>query len=164
MSEPILQVRDLAVTFPTDEGPVRAVQDVSFDVQPGEVLAVVGESGSGKTVTAMSVMGLHPKNTRIEGSIKLLGDELLGMKPAELRARRGKDVAMIFQDPMTAMNPVFTVGYQIAEAIRIHTSRPARDRHGSGPLNCSMRWVCPNPTAGPVSIRTSSRAGCASGR
>ena len=122
MAEPILSVRDLEVTFPTDDGPVTAVREMSFDVSPGETLAIVGESGSGKTVTAMSVMGLHPKGTRVSGSINLLGDELVGMPVKQLRKLRGKDVAMIFQDPMTAMNPVFTVGSQISEAIRIHDS------------------------------------------
>ncbi len=122
MAEPILSVRDLEVTFPTDDGPVTAVREMSFDVSPGETLAVVGESGSGKTVTAMSIMGLHPKGTKVSGSINLLGDELVGMPVKQLRKLRGKDVAMIFQDPMTAMNPVFTVGSQISEAIRIHDS------------------------------------------
>ncbi len=128
MTEPILKVRDLGVTFPTDDGPVRAVQGMSFDVEPGEVLAVVGESGSGKTVTAMSIMGLHPKGTQVSGSINLLGDELVGMKASELRHRRGREVAMIFQDPMTAMNPVFTVGAQISEAIRIHNSSVSKEQ------------------------------------
>ena len=125
--ETILSVRDLEVTFPTDDGPVTAVREMSFDVSPGETLAVVGESGSGKTVTAMSIMGLHPKGTRISGSINLLGDELVDMPVKQLRHLRGKDVAMIFQDPMTAMNPVFTVGSQIAEAITIHDKSVKKD-------------------------------------
>jgi oligopeptide/dipeptide ABC transporter ATP-binding protein len=117
---PLLEVEGLTVTFPTDAGPVRAVSDVWFHVKEGETLAVVGESGSGKSVTGLSLMGLHPKSTRIEGSVRFEGRELLGLKENAWRALRGRDIAMIFQDPMTAMNPVFTVGDQIVEMLREH--------------------------------------------
>jgi peptide/nickel transport system ATP-binding protein len=118
--EPLLSVENLGVGFKTDAGLVQAVSDVSFDIYPGEVLAVVGESGSGKSVTALALMRLHPKNTEITGTVMFDGMDLLDLPEAQMRSIRGRDVAMIFQDPMTAMNPVFTVGEQIVEAIRVH--------------------------------------------
>src|SRR6056297_715474 len=117
---PLLKVDDLTVGFRTDAGTVKAVTDVSFEIRPGEVLAVVGESGSGKSVTALALMRLHPRNTDITGDVVFDGIDLLELTDAQMRSIRGRDIAMIFQDPMTALNPVFTVGEQIAEAIRIH--------------------------------------------
>ena len=122
MTEPLLSIKNLSVSFPTDDGVVDAVRDVSFDVRPGEVVSVVGESGSGKSVTAMSIMRLHPKTARMTGSITFDGRELLAVPEKEMRSLRGNDIAMIFQDPMTALNPVFTVGDQISEMILIHRS------------------------------------------
>lgn len=119
-TEPLLRVDHLEVGFPSKSGLVRAVTDVSFEVRPGETLAVVGESGSGKSVTALTVMRLHPKATRISGSIVFEGRDLLALGDDDMRAIRGNEIAMIFQDPMTALNPVFSVGSQIVEAIRIH--------------------------------------------
>jgi oligopeptide/dipeptide ABC transporter ATP-binding protein len=116
----LLVIEDLSVTFPTPDGDVQAVRGVSMTVDAGAVLGVVGESGSGKSVTMMAVMGLLPKSARITGSVRFRGQELLGMRSSEMRQFRGKQIAMIFQDPMTSMNPVFTIGYQIAEAIRVH--------------------------------------------
>jgi peptide/nickel transport system ATP-binding protein len=118
--EPILSVIDLSVAFQTDDGLVEAVNKVSFDVFPGEALGVVGESGSGKSVTAMAVMRLLPKSARITGEIRFHGTDLLAISDAEMRKLQGNRIAMIFQDPMTALNPVFTVGNQLVEAIRIH--------------------------------------------
>jgi peptide/nickel transport system ATP-binding protein len=120
MAEPLLEVMGLNVVFPTADGAVRAVSDVSFHIDPGEVLAVVGESGSGKSVMALSLLQLHANTTRIEGSARFDGRDLISMNDAEIREIRGNSIAMIFQDPMTALNPVFTVGSQIAEAIRAH--------------------------------------------
>ena len=117
---PLLRVRDLVVSFPTPEGVVRAVNGVDFEVRQGETLAIVGESGSGKSVAAMAVMGLLPVGTRVTGSVELAGRELLGLRERELRRIRGRDVAMVFQDAMTSLDPVFTVGSQIVEAIRAH--------------------------------------------
>lgn len=121
-AEPLLVVDGLNVGFPTKTGVVQAVTDVSFELRAGEVLAVVGESGSGKSVTALSIMRLHSKSTRVSGSVRFDGRELLTLSDEEMRRTRGSDIAMIFQDPMTALNPVFSVGDQIVEAIRIHSS------------------------------------------
>jgi peptide/nickel transport system ATP-binding protein len=115
-----LQVRDLRVTFDTDEGPVLAVNGVSFDVAAGEVLALVGESGCGKSMTAMSLMGLLPPTATRTGSLQLEGRELATLRPRDMREIRGRDISMIFQEPMTSLNPVFTVGYQIGEVLRRH--------------------------------------------
>jgi oligopeptide/dipeptide ABC transporter ATP-binding protein len=120
VAEPLLAVRDLTVDFPTHDGVVQAVRGVSFDLEPGRVLAVVGESGAGKSVTSLAIMGLLPKTARVGGSVRYKGTELLGLPDRELASVRGKEVAMIFQDPMTSLNPVYTVGWQLAEAVRAH--------------------------------------------
>jgi oligopeptide/dipeptide ABC transporter ATP-binding protein len=118
-----LEVTDLHVQFETDLGIVRAVDGVSYTVGSGETLAVVGESGSGKTVSALSVMGLVPPPGRIvSGSVRLRGQDLVKMPEAELRRMRGRSIGMIFQDPLSALNPVMRVGRQISEAVRIHQS------------------------------------------
>ncbi len=127
----VLRVRDLDVSFPSGDGLVRAVRGLSYEVRPGEVLGIVGESGSGKSVSSLAVMGLLPKSARISGSITFRGEELVGRKDKELNAYRGKKIAMIFQDPMTSLNPVYTVGWQVAEAVRAHhdvSKRAATDR------------------------------------
>ncbi len=118
--ERLLTVRELSVSFPTDDGVVRAVRDVSFDLDRREVLGVVGESGSGKSVSSMAIMGLLPKTADITGSINFDGRELVGLSYNDMRPIRGNGIAMIFQDPMTSLNPVFTVGWQLAEAYRAH--------------------------------------------
>ncbi|HVY77316.1 MAG TPA: ABC transporter ATP-binding protein [Solirubrobacterales bacterium] len=121
MSGALLTVRDLRVAFATQSGRVRAVDGVSFELAPGEVLAIVGESGSGKSVTAQTVLGLTSSaNAEIGGSIELDGQELLGASERELQRVRGDRVGMVFQDPMTSLNPVYRVGAQIVEAIRAH--------------------------------------------
>jgi len=118
---PLLSVRDLRVGFATEAGLLQAVDGVSFDLRPGEVLAIVGESGSGKSVTAQTIMGLtRSNNARIEGSVQLEGHELTTAGDAEMRGLRGDRIAMIFQDPMTSFNPVYRLGRQITEAIRAH--------------------------------------------
>jgi peptide/nickel transport system ATP-binding protein len=117
----LLHVEDLKVSFNTDDGEVRAVDGVSFDVAAGEVVAIVGESGSGKSVTGMTLMGLtRSPNTTVEGIATLRGMDLIGASEDELRKVRGNDIAMIFQDPMSSLNPVYRVGNQIVEQIRVH--------------------------------------------
>jgi peptide/nickel transport system ATP-binding protein len=121
MSDPLLSIDELKVGFATDEGLVQAVDGVSFTVDRGEVVAVVGESGSGKSVTGMTLMGLtRGPNARIAGSAKLDGQELLTASNDDLRKIRGNDIAMIFQDPISSLNPVYRVGWQIVEQIRTH--------------------------------------------
>jgi peptide/nickel transport system ATP-binding protein/oligopeptide transport system ATP-binding protein len=123
MADTLLSVRELRTWFKTDQGVARAVDGVSFDVHPGETLGVVGESGCGKTVTALSILGLLPEPpAAIEpgSSIRFLGEELLGVGPRRMRAIRGNEIAMIFQEPMSSLNPVYSVGIQISEAIRLH--------------------------------------------
>src|SRR3982750_3352851 len=117
----LLEVSNLETIFPTRAGLVRAVNDVSFHIDQGEMLGLVGESGCGKSITALSIMRLiSPPGKIAGGSIKFKGEELTTASNDRLRAIRGNDVAMIFQDPMTSLNPVFTVGEQIAEALRLH--------------------------------------------
>lgn len=115
-----VEIRDLDVTFSIDGGDVHAVRDVSLDVRPGEVLAIVGESGSGKTVTARSILGLLPETATTRGAVILDGTEVVGLSGERLREIRGTKAAMIFQEPSTALNPVFTVGWQLAEGLRAH--------------------------------------------
>ena len=117
----MLRVRDLRVSFRTEHGLMKAIDGVSFDVSEGEILGVVGESGSGKTMSLLAVMGLiNDPNAVIEGSIQYRGRELVGLPAAEMRKLRGREIAMIFQDPMTALTPVYTIGWQITEQILAH--------------------------------------------
>jgi oligopeptide/dipeptide ABC transporter ATP-binding protein len=128
-AESLLSVRDLRVGFVTEGGRLQAVDGVSFELTPGEVLAIVGESGSGKSVTAQTLIGLtRSPNARIEGSVRLRGGELIDASDEELRKVRGEQIGMVFQDPMTSFNPVYRIGAQIAEAIRAH--RPQTSKAG----------------------------------
>ncbi len=128
MTEPILAVRDLVVDFRVDRKLFRAVNGVNFDVMPGEILALVGESGSGKSVTAMSILGLLPDNATRAGTIQFHGKNLADMTPKELTAIRGGDISMIFQDPIAALNPVFTIGFQMGEAVKLQDPSLDRDQ------------------------------------
>jgi oligopeptide/dipeptide ABC transporter ATP-binding protein len=119
-SESVLEVEDLTVTFPTDDGDVEAVRGVSWSLGARRVLGIVGESGSGKSVSANSLMGLLPGTARISGTAIFQGGDLLSKSDKELSRVRGLHLAMIFQDPMTSLNPVYRVGWQIEEAIRLH--------------------------------------------
>jgi peptide/nickel transport system ATP-binding protein len=128
---PILQVRDLGVSFRTEDGRVCAVDDVSFEARPGELLAVVGESGCGKSVMAMALSGLLPRTATVTGSVELGGRQMVGAAASDLRRVRGNEIAYVFQEPMTSLNPVFTVGRQISEVLREHEGigrRAALDR------------------------------------
>ncbi|MGO1949149.1 MAG: dipeptide ABC transporter ATP-binding protein [Mycobacteriaceae bacterium] len=120
ITEPVLSVKDLTVSFPSEAGTVSAVRGVDFDLHPGRTLCIVGESGSGKSVTSMAVMGLLPDYAKVEGSVMLQDRELLGLSDRQMSGIRGRDIGMIFQDPLTALTPVFTIGDQIVEAILCH--------------------------------------------
>jgi oligopeptide/dipeptide ABC transporter ATP-binding protein len=122
MSEPLLEVRELQTHFFTDDGVIRAVDGVSFAIEPGETLAVVGESGSGKSVTSLSILRLvaSPPGRIVGGQIKFRGRDLLTLSDAEMRSIRGREISMIFQEPMTSLNPVYTCGEQILEVLMLH--------------------------------------------
>ena len=121
-SAPVLEVTNLSVDFGVDKEWVPAAINLTYDVKAGEVLAIVGESGSGKSASSMALLGLLPSNSRATGSVKLNGREILGLSSSRLRQVRGNDVAVIFQEPMTAMNPVYTIGFQIVETLRLHNA------------------------------------------
>jgi len=128
--EPILEVKELKTSFRTERGKVTAVDGVSFDVFKGEILGVVGESGCGKSATAQSILRLYDEKQAIhEGEICFEGKELLSLRPSEMDKVRGNDISMIFQDPLSSLNPVFTIGNQIAEAILIHKNVSKREAY-----------------------------------
>ena len=147
MTEPVLSVRDLVTEFDTADGTVHAVHHVSFDVYPGETLGVVGESGSGKSVTVMSILGLipSPPGRVASGEIIFKGRDLLKMSQKELREVRGSEIAMIFQDPMTSLNPVFTVGNQITEALLVHDPAMEKDAAHTRTVELLALVGVPNP-------------------
>ena len=127
-SDAVLSVRDLNVRFNSENGVVHAVRGVDFDLMPGKTLGIVGESGSGKSVTSLAIMGLLPPTAEIAGSVRLMGKELLGLNDKAMCAYRGNDIAMVFQDPLSSLTPVFTVGTQITEALTIHN--PTHEQAG----------------------------------
>ena len=163
MSAPLLQVEDLHVWFDLEgRGELHAVQGVNLSLEPGERLGLVGESGCGKTTTALAIMGLLPSSASVSGRVLLEGDDILGGGEEAMRPHRWVDIAIVFQGAMNALNPVYTIGTQIVEALELHgrakgetararTGGAARGgRHPGGP--------------GRRATRTSCRAGCASGR
>ncbi|MCS4275494.1 ABC transporter ATP-binding protein [Mycetocola lacteus] len=128
---PVLEITDLSVDFGVDGAWVPAAKKLNYHIAPGEVVAVVGESGSGKSASSMAILDLLPKNSRVRGSIKLEGEEITGLSAKKMQSIRGSKVSAIFQEPMTALNPVYTVGFQIVETIRVHTNMlpaPAAER------------------------------------
>src|SRR2546428_1966658 len=128
MADALLTVEHLTTVFDTATGPVPAVDDVSFEIRAGETLGLVGESGSGKSVTALSIMRLvQPPGRIARGSVRFKGRDLLSLSESAMRKVRGADIALIFQEPMTALNPVFTVGDQIAETLLVHGRATRRD-------------------------------------
>jgi peptide/nickel transport system ATP-binding protein len=140
-----LQVKNLKVHFPTDDGIVKSVDGVSFAVRPGETLGIVGESGSGKSVTVQAVMGLHRRSrARIEGEVWLNGVELLSADNETLRKKRGSEMAMIFQDPLSALHPYFTIGNQLAEAYTVHHSGAKKEAKQRA-IDMLDRVGIPNP-------------------
>ena len=120
MNNAVLDVRDLTLDFRQDGRALRVLDGISFALQPGKTLAIVGESGCGKSVTSLAIMGLLPDTAQVGGQISLMGRDVLGLAPEGRRALRGAEMAMIFQEPMTSLNPAFTAGEQIAEALRVH--------------------------------------------
>lgn len=130
MGEPLLDVRHLSVSFATEEGRNTAVHDVSFDLGEGEILAIVGESGSGKTLSLLSILGLVDRRTTfVEGAARFKGRDLFTLPQSKMRAIRGREIALISQDPMTAMTPVYTIGFQIMEQILVHERVSRRVAH-----------------------------------
>ena len=163
-ADAFLSVRDLRVHFPTDDGVVKSVDGLSFDVARGKTLGIVGESGSGKSVTSMSIMGLHkPGTVKMTGSIRLGGEELIDAGSEKVRSLRGKRMAMIFQDPLSAMHPFYTVGHQIIEAYKVH-HRSATRWLASTRSTCSTGSASRSRTPASTTTPTSSRVACASGR
>ena len=148
MPEPVLSIQDLVVDFDTEDGVVHAVDGVSYDVYPGETLGVVGESGSGKSVTVMSVLGLIPMPPgRIErGTAMFKGQDLLTAPKEDLRHIRGREIAMVFQDPMTSLNPVFTVGNQLSEAVRVHDPSVSDEQANNRAVELLELVGVPNPS------------------
>jgi oligopeptide/dipeptide ABC transporter ATP-binding protein len=143
--EPLLSVRDLRVRFPTDDGLLKAVDGVSYDVYPNEVLGIVGESGSGKSVSSLAIMGLLPGTAIIEGQILFRGQDLLHLRESERRTLRGGRLAMVFQDALAALNPVFTVGNQIEEAIASHQPKIGRQAKRRKAIELLDLVGIPNP-------------------
>ena len=120
MATPLLEVSELSVRFETDEGNVHAVDHLSFELEAGEVLGIVGESGCGKSVTCMSLLRLLPETAAVSGSVVFDGVDLLGLPARRLRQVRGRRISYVFQEPMTSLNPVFTVGRQVGEVLHRH--------------------------------------------
>jgi len=140
--EPLLRIRGLRTYFHTEAGTARAVDGVDLDIYPGEVLGLVGESGSGKSVTALSILRLipNPPGEIVSGSIEFGGRDLLKLSWPEIRKIRGAEISMIFQEPMTSLNPVFTVGMQITEMIRQHRHCSKQEAHDRG-VEMLRRWA-----------------------
>ena len=163
IGKPIIDARHVAVKFKVEEGSVDAVKDVSFQLYRGETIAVVGESGSGKSVTARTVMGLLTKRATVSthSSIEYDGKNVLNFSDRQRRALRGNRISMIFQEPMSSLNPVYTVGAQIIEAIRVH-QKMSRKQAMERTLELLRQVQIPDPEARSTSIHTSSRAASAS--
>ncbi|HEY9593657.1 MAG TPA: ABC transporter ATP-binding protein, partial [Spirochaetia bacterium] len=146
MADNLLEVKDLRTHFTTEDGVVRAVDGVSFELARGRTLAIVGESGCGKSVTSLSIMRLvqDPPGRIVGGSIRFEGQELLAKKEREMREVRGRDISMIFQEPMTSLNPIMKIGDQIVEAIRLHSDEGGKAARARA-VDMLRRVGIPNP-------------------
>jgi len=145
--EAFLVVEDLTVKFPTHDGLVNAVSDLSYTVRMGQTLGIVGESGSGKSVSSMAVLGLHDaRSTRMSGSIRVNGREIIGLKNDDLRKIRGNEVAMIFQDPLSALHPFYSIGNQLIEAYRVHHRNASKKEARERALEMLNKVGIPQPT------------------
>ena len=147
MPEPVLSIRDLVVEFKTEDGVVHAVDGLTYDVYPGETLGIVGESGSGKSVSTMSILGLipQPPGRIVSGEAWFKGQDLIKLSKKDLRRIRGDEVAMIFQDPMTSLNPVLKVGFQLGEAIKTHYPKESNDTVKTRVIDLLRLVGVPNP-------------------
>ena len=157
----VLEVRDLVTEFRTEQGTVRAVDGVSFEIPARGTLGVVGESGCGKSVTALSIMRLvtTPPGRIASGSIRYAGKDLVTLPEREMRAIRGNRIAMIFQEPMTSLNPVFTVGDQVGEAVRLHQHKSKSDARAiSSRASARTRAFCARSTRSPSTCPTAGRS------
>ena len=146
MTDALLDIDQLRVSFPGTRGPIRAVNGLDLQIRPGEVVGIVGESGSGKSVSMLSVLGLHGPTASMTGSVKFCGRELVGAPPAVLRQLRGGRIGMIFQDPMTSLNPALTVGRQLSEAVTVH-QRAGRGAAMTRAVELLDMVALPNPKA-----------------
>ncbi len=148
MTQPLLEIRELNIAFDTERGQIRPVRDVTLEIYPGQTVALVGESGCGKSVTALSILRLIPRppGKFLGGQVLLEGRDLLDLSENHMRSVRGKDIAMIFQEPMTSLNPVYTIGDQIIEAVVLHQHvgyAQAQDRRGRAPQRRYRRSPSP---------------------
>jgi ABC-type microcin C transport system duplicated ATPase subunit YejF len=131
ISSPLLEIKDLDISFAGAKGGVTVVNKAAFSIPSGSIFGLAGESGSGKSLTALSIMGILPNGARAQGSIKFRGREILGLPPEEMRSIRGREISMVFQEPMTSLNPVLKIGYQVKEALLAHlpiSKKEAQDR------------------------------------
>src|SRR6056297_424950 len=143
--KPLLQVKDLKTHLHTEDGLVKAVDGISYEVYPGETLGIVGESGCGKSVNSLSIMRLLESNAEVHGKIHFEDQSILDLTDRQMRSIRGNDIAMIFQEPMTALNPVFSIGYQIEEAIILHQKKNRDEAHQMA-IDMLRKVGIPEPT------------------
>ena len=158
----LLDVEDLRVTLQTARGPADALRGVSFSLPRGGTLGLIGESGCGKSITALALMGLLPDSATVSGSLRFDGRELVGLAERDWCRLRGNRLAMVFQEPMTALNPLHTIGQQIGESLRLHKRLDAA-QPASRPCACCSGCSCRRPRSGWAPTRTSSQAASGSG-
>ncbi len=156
----LLEVTDLQTHFRTERGLVRAVDGVTFSLERGKSLGVVGESGSGKTVLSRTIMGLLPSTAVLHGSVRFAGQETLGLDAKQMRHLWGREMSMVFQNPMVSLNPLMKVGKQIAEPLGIHLGHGQGTMRGRRHSRCCATSGSPSPRSASTSTRTSCRAAC----